>query len=200
MASDISICANALVRLGQAPISSFTEGEIGETCGLIYPDFVRSVISSYPWRFSMDKVQLARLSASPVNVYQYAFQLPSNLLNLRAVYNSSSTGVSPVYDFTRQGDTILTNYAELWIDYQKEVDEEDFPPYFTEFLILALAAKLAIATTDQVELAQYYEGLAYGSPSDNRNGGEFGRAKKLDAMQQPPSAVIPNDIIAARFI
>jgi hypothetical protein len=148
----------------------------------------------------MDKVQLARLTAAPVNQYNYQFQLPSDLLILKAVYNTDATGIDPVYDYGKLGGVILSNELELWIDYQKRVAESTFPAYFHEFLVTALSSVLAIAVTDQANLAQYYQQLAYGTANDNGNGGLFGKAKKLDAMQYPPEEVIPNDLIAARFL
>lgn len=199
MASDINICSNALIRLGVAPISSFTEGEIGNTCGTIYPDFKQNILSTYPWRFTIEKVQLARLSAAPLNKWKYQYQLPSDLLVLRAIYASDEVGVQPEYHFEKIGGVVLSDRTELWADYQKSVSESEFPVYFTEYLITALAATLAIAVTDQAELAQYFHGLAYGTANDNGNGGLFGKAKKIDAMQYPPSQVIPNDLIAERF-
>jgi len=147
----------------------------------------------------MDKVQLARLTAAPVNAYPYQFQLPSDLLILKAVYNSDSTGVNPIYNYSKQGSVILSHELELWIDYQKQVSESSFPAYFHEFIVTALSSVLAIAVTDQPELAQLYDQKAYGTVNDNRNGGLFGQAKKLDALQYPPEEVVPNDLIAARF-
>lgn len=197
--SGIDLCSNALLRLGVEPISSFTEGDVGNTCGTIYPDFIVNLLSIYDWQFASTKVQLARLSTAPLTEYTYQFQLPSDMIKLQKVYIDTGTGRTVVTDYRLQDGKLLTNNDTIYIDYTRNVAVSEFPPYFVEFAVLALASVLAIAVTDKAEYAQSFHQLAYGTANDNGNGGSFGKAKKLDSFQQPSKTVSYNRIITERF-
>ena len=63
--TDLSICADALILLGAAPISSFTEGtDTAQACDRLYPDLKNTLLSTYVWSWTL-KVQLQRLSTLP---------------------------------------------------------------------------------------------------------------------------------------
>lgn len=200
MASKYELCSKALVDLGEDTISSFTDDTSrSRICGLIYPDFIKYLLCLYPWKFNTVKAQLARLSTTPLNEWTYAYQLPSDNLNLIAVYNSSSVGAYPITVFKRAGSTIMTNETSIYIDYQAEVESDNFPYYFAEFAVKAFAAKIAIAITDDQKIAELMHIKAFGNPSDNNNGGEFAVAKRLDSLQNTTSAIPANDLLMARF-
>jgi len=64
--TSLSICSDALIMLGAQPISSFTEGsDAAQACDRLYPDLRDSLLSRYPWSWSYQKVQLARLATAP---------------------------------------------------------------------------------------------------------------------------------------
>ena len=197
--SGIDLCSNALLRLGVAPISSFEEGEAGKTCGTIYQDFITNLLSIYNWQFASTKVQLARLSEAPLSEYKYQFQLPSDMLKLQKVYYSNNVQASSEIGFRLQGGVLLTDNETIYIDYTRNVDVPEFPAYFVEFAVLALCSVLAIAITDKGDYAGVFRQLAFGTANDNGNGGEFGRAKKLDSMQQPSKVVRYNRVLTERF-
>jgi hypothetical protein len=200
MVSKFDICSRSLVELGEDVISSFTaDTDPSKICGLIYPEYIRYLQSSYPWNFTIKKVQLARLSETPLNEWKYKYQMPSDMLIFRAFFNSSSEGVSPMQSYERFEDEVWTNEEAVYIDYQFEVSSDNFPSYFTEFAIMALASKLAMPITDDKTIEETKTIKAFGSPSDNKNGGEFGVAKKLDSQQNPSPAIAADDLILARF-
>ena len=200
MVSEFNICSRALVELGEDTISSFTGSPAATTCGLIYPEYIKYLLSIHGWKFSLKKAQLARLTDAPLNKWLYAYQLPSDLLVFRAFYDSDDTSVRPLTIYEAFGSNVIhTDAEEVFIDYQFQVDEEDFPSYFTEFVVMALSGKLAMTITDDRNIEKVKETKAWGLPSDNRNGGEFGIAKKLDTQQNPSIALPADDLIAARF-
>jgi hypothetical protein len=48
--TSLSICSDALILLGAAPISSFTEGSDGaQACDRLYPDLRDNIIANYMW-------------------------------------------------------------------------------------------------------------------------------------------------------
>jgi hypothetical protein len=200
MASEFELCSKSLIDLGEDTINSFTEDTSrSRICGLVYPDYIKYLLCLYPWKFNATKAQLARLNMTPLNKWAYAYQLPGDLLNLVAVYNSSAVGVTPITGFERSGEMILTNENYIYLDYQTEPNSKDFPAYFAEFVVKAFASKIALSITDDLKIAEIMHVKAFGLPSDNNNGGEFAIAKRLDSLQNASSAILSNDLLAARF-
>ena len=200
MASKFDICSTSLVELGEETISSFTANTApSKICGQIYPEYIKYLLSIHPWKFTLKKVQLARLTTSPINEWKYAYQLPSDLLILRAIYNSSSTNIVPQTNYEIFQDEIFTNETTVYIDYQYQPDESTFPAFFTQFVIMAVAARISMAITDDAKIEESKQVKAFGLPSDNLNGGLFGVAKKLDSLQSPSPAIMADDLVAARF-
>jgi len=195
-----NICSKALAELGEDAISSFTENTpASKICGLIYPEYIQYLLASYPWNFTFKKVQLARLSEAPLNVWTYAYQLPSDLLILRAVYDNGNQGALVNTNFQRFQDEVHTNTTKVFIDYQYQPDEQFFPIYFIEFVVKALASKLALSITDDMNITQLKKIEAFGNPSDNLIGGEFAKARRTDAMQNPNSRIVADDLLASRI-
>lgn len=200
MVSKFDICSSALVELGEDTIASFIANTpSSKICGQIYPEYIKYLQSIHPWNFNFKKQQLARLVATPLNEWKYQYELPADMLILHAVYNSSNNNDIPDTRYEIFGSTIMTNEELVYIDYQYQVDEADFPPYFTEFVIKAVASKLARPITDDDNIVQYKKVEAFGSGSDNLNGGEFGMAKKLDSLQNPSTFIRADALAAARF-
>lgn len=200
MITKFEICSQALLSLGEAPISSFTANDGASIiCGQIYPSYIKYLLSLYPWNFTFNKVQLAKLVDAPLNNWKYQYQIPLDLLVLNTVYNSSNITIFPTQDYQVFGDKIMSNEKDLYIDYQRQVDELEFPTYFTEFAIKALAYKLAMPVTQDKQLHDTTMVVAFGNPSDKMQGGEFGNAKNIDSMQTPNQRIVADELLNSRF-
>lgn len=199
--SALSICSDALLMLGARPISSFTEGtDESSIADRLYHDLRDQVLSIYPWSFAIKKVQLARLIDAPVNEYKYAYQLPSDrLMSPNAVTNSSALNAPLIQDYQIMGDKLLTNQETIYIDYQYNVPEYAMPTYFVQLLKYMLAWHFALPITDQTEKAQYWQGVAVGSPSDNGRGGFMRQAMNIDGQGQPVNAINDFSLINVRY-
>lgn len=187
----VSLCSNALLLLGAGSITSFDEGtEKATVCGQLYPGIVESLITSYPWRFSLKKVQLARETATPVNEYQYQYAIPAESLVIRACFNSGAPGAVPFREYEIFENKICANITALWAQYQFRADEARFPPYFRQALQFALAAVFAKPITEETEIAELWNGVAAGFAAV---------ARRTDAQQQPPQRIQQFPLVAARF-
>lgn len=190
--TDIDICSNALVRLGDDPISSFTESDAARSCAAIYPFVKLDVLTCYPWRATMIKSDLlSRLSTGPTTEFKYAYQLPPDMVGMpRKVFDSKTVPAGnqpPFTQFGIYGDQIYSSAEQILIDYQIEIIEQKMPFYMVELLVLATAAEVALADTDRQTLAEFYTIKAWGLPSENKMGGQFRKASMRDAQGQPPS-------------
>jgi hypothetical protein len=199
--SSLSICSDALILLGAAPISSFSEGtDSAQACDRLYPDLRDTLLSSYEWTWSVKKVQLARLLTGPVNEWTYAYQLPSDMLSgVLAVRETTYAGELPIrYGWEILGDQLVTNLETVYIDYQAVISESKMPRYFVRLLRTAMAAELGMVVTDQINKADYFRQLAYGSPGENGRGGLFRDATNIDARGSSPQVIEDYSLIDVR--
>lgn len=199
--TDVSICSDALILLGAAPITSFTDGtDAAQACDRLYPDLKNSIISSYVWSWSLKKSQIAKLSTPPINEWQYAYQLPGDMLSgVLAVFESNGTTErSRRYGWEIYGEQLYTNMDTVYIDYQSTVSENKMPHYFVRLLRTAMAAELAIVITDQATKSDYFRNQAYGSPGENGRGGLMREAMNIDARGQSTQIVEDYSLIEVR--
>ena len=198
----LSICSDALIMLGASPLSSFTEGtDAAQACDRLYPDLRDSLLSRYPWSWSYQKQQLSRLASAPLNEWQYAYQLPGDMLSgVRALFASSGSNESPLrYGWEIYGEQLYTNLETVYIDYQATINEAKMPNYFVHFLRTAMAAELGMVITDQVSKSDYFRSLAFGTPGENGRGGLFREAMNVDSRGKPPQVIEDYSLIDVRY-
>jgi hypothetical protein len=200
----LSICSDALIYLGQKPLTSFAEvSDSAQICDRLYDDIRDMVLCMYPWSFSFKKTQLAKLITTPAFGWKYEYQLPGDrLAGVRAVYSDETVSYPSTTEFDVQQDKLLTNIEEAYIDYQFRTPENDMPTYFVNFLKYALAANFAQMVTDQLTKAEYYQRLAFGLPEENMRGGFFRQCMTIDAQSRPSVTLDNQDafpLINVRF-
>lgn len=187
----LSICSDALIMLGAAPLSSFADGtDEAQIADRLYDDLLNTLLMQYPYSWSIKKVQLSRLVDDPINEWKYKYQLPGDILgNPKAVFESSAIGSPPLNNFEIYSAGLYTNYEQVWIDYQFSPQPSAFPPYFVRLLRTALAAEFAEPITDQITKADYFFKMAYGSPSENMRGGLTRVAMNIDGVDRPQQSI-----------
>ena len=200
--SKLSICSDALILLGAKPLSSFSEGtDSAQICDRIYDDVRDFVIGMYPWSFTVKKTQLAQLVDSPVNEYTYKYSLPSDVLGsgVRAVYDSNSTGVTPINTgWEIIGNELNTNLETVFVDYQHRPTEDVMPTYFVQLLKYYMTWHIAESVTDQITKADYYKTICVGLPSENMRGGMFRQATQIDSQLRPNLIIDDFDLTNVR--
>jgi hypothetical protein len=154
----------------------------------------------YPWSFAFKKTSIAQLVTTPTNEYRYEYQLPGDRLGSpRAVYDSDAVGIPPRKEYRIMGSKLLTDYEEVYIDYQYAVPEYDMPSYFVQLLKYMMTWHLALPITDQTEKSQYWQSVAIGSPSENGRGGYLRQAMNIDGAGSPTNAINDFSLIAVRY-
>jgi len=199
--NEVQICQKALSLLGADPIQSLDEeSDRSKTCNLIYPDLKESSLAETHWNFATKKRELNRLDDPPPSEYEYQYDLPNDMVTGPTKVFDCENAKDPIQKWEIANNVLMTNRKTIFIDYVANVPENRFPAYFTRFLYNALAAEIARAITDQTEMAQFYKQRAYGTPSDNGNGGLLGKAMLLDSQRQSTQAFDDNPIGDARHL
>jgi hypothetical protein len=182
MATDISMCSNALLLIGHGTISSFTEGGAGAlVASNLYQTSYENLLSLHRWRFASGKVALSRLTATPLNDWSYAYQLPADYL--------LANRVIPQSDYEIFANKIYSNETTLEIDYVFKPAESQLPAYFVKLMEMYLASQFAVPVTDNSAKGQLYAQF-YDA--------QMRQAKFADASSRPPDAVADNPLWAAR--
>lgn len=183
----IDLCSRALVKLGANPIASFNETTAeAKVCAQLYESVVEGLLAAYPWRFALEKAELARLAATPTADYQYAYQLPHDYVRVLSAGNGSK---SQGLKYKIIGNSLHTNAEKVIISYIARPEEAAFPPFFSSALIARLAAELCLPLTESTTRTDYMY---------QRADEEFKAAKLTDSQQDIPACFQDFSLIEVR--
>lgn len=151
MTSSVSICSNALIRLGDSPISAFTDPSKRATaCANLYPETRDAILRSHPWNCATKRVVLAPLVDAPAFDYLYQFQLPDDWLRSIQI---GQLGCPLKY--TIEGQRILANVAALQLVYiYRNTNEQSWDPALVDVITAAMTAALAYPITQSASMQQ----------------------------------------------
>ena len=185
MATRINLISNALILIGDLPITSL----VGDTrahvvSSNLYDNIVKNELTKYRWGFARKKAFLGKIAGSPIGTeYSSQYQLPSNLLTL--------IKVNPSIPYQVYGDRIYCNYdGDLFIDYIWTVSESDWPVYFAKMIEYALAMDFAPSIRDS---AASMETLSAAYVNASR------MARYTDAQQHPVTPIQDRPFVNVRF-
>jgi hypothetical protein len=186
MTTDVSICTSALLMVGADEIESFVdETREAKLCAQIYPTTKTKLLQSFPWRFSLGQVQLAQLATTPLYEYDHAYQLPAGFLRIIEIN-------SPSYDYKIFEDKLYTNADTVYVTYQFDPGEEDFPEYFTRLLELEMASLLSVSLLEDLDKSKLFGQEARRQALQSRS---------VDSQSQPNEALddVNFDLIQVRY-
>ena len=151
MATEVSICSNALRKLGDDPITSRTDDtERARLCNAFYDSTRDSVLRSHPWNFAITRASLSKLTSVPSFDYTAEFTLPTDPYCLRVLKMAEDD-----LEFKVEGRKLLCNEDSAKILYiARIVDTAEYDPMFTEVLTARLTAELAYSITGSNSLTK----------------------------------------------
>ena len=186
--SDIDIAARALILIGADPITSFTETSTEAlVASNIYEDVIQSALCASRWRFATNQAELNRLTDVPTGRFDFAYQLPSDMLMLHALTVNDN-----LIEYNIYGDKAFANTStndKVIADYAFRVGEEKFPSYFTISVEFSLATTFAVAIARDEQLASLMESKARVAMQ---------QAKTLDSQQQTTRKLVTSRCISER--
>jgi len=186
MPTNIDIASNALLLIGDEPISSFTEeeGAGAKVAANIYPETYKQVLAEHPWSFALKEQVLSRLSATPDTRtgYSYAYQVPVDLIRLWAVFEWSN--------YVIIGDLLYSNESSLMARYVYQVDETALPAHFVTAFQYKLASEFALSVTESTSKAELYEAKYMKA---------IAKARNIDSQGRPQEPIISSPFVQAQY-
>jgi hypothetical protein len=185
MASDISIASNALILIGDEPISSFAEPGAGATAATnLYQGTYGRVLAMHPWTFALKEIVLSRLSQEPdkaVN-FRYAYRLPADHIRTWAMFPLNT-------EYVVVGDLVYSNENRLYLRYVFQVEESELPPHFIKALEYALATDFAQLITENTSKSDFYE---------SKFKSQVAAAMTIDSQGHPQQPIISSPFTEVR--
>jgi|TARA_R100001440_G_scaffold46306_1_gene66083 hypothetical protein len=184
MASKIGLISNALILIGDLPITSLTGNSRAQTvANNLYDNIVQNELTKFKWSFARKKASLNLTSEDPVGTeWDSIYQLPSDLLFL--------IKTNPSVPFNLYGDKLYSNLkSTLHIDYIYNAPESTWPVYFSKMIEYALAMDFAPSIRDS------------GSAMD-ANARQYVNASRMarytDSQQHPVEPLASNPFVDVR--
>ena len=171
MATEVSICSNALRRLGDNPITSLTDDtERARLCNSFYADARDAVLRLHPWNFAITRTSLAQLSDTPSYGFAYQYSLPTSPYCLRVLGMEYEDYIFKVENYSTQGRVLLTDQSSAKILYVAKItDTTQFDALFVDVLTAKLALDLCYPITNSVSLQDKMQKLYQLKLSDARS-------------------------------
>ena len=179
--TDIEVAQRAMVLVGLEPLTSFTDGtDEALVANTVYEDLVEDCIAQHNWNFATGQKTLARLTDTPVDIWDAAYALPTSpaVLQVNTVTIDDTPQPYDVYERyiymnASENDTVVLNYMF-------RVDTQYWPPTFTLWVIYRMAGMLALSVTRKADVSNSYVQLA---------AEQFRRAKARDSQQVTTQAL-----------
>jgi hypothetical protein len=187
--TDVAIASNALVLIGSNPISSFADDNGGAVvANEIYEDVIEELLAEKDWTFAKKMSDpLSRLTETPEVIWNSAYQLPSDVIDVRTILIGDT-----VVDYEVFGDKVFldANVSDtVTAIYTYRAPENSWAPWFRLYVELSLASLFASAVAMKGDLAGVYADKA------NRQGA---RARKRDSQRQTARGVKTTRFLATR--
>jgi hypothetical protein len=189
MASQISICNSALIKVGENPIVSITDGtKAANLCAIRFDHARDAVFVKHPWRCLRKRVILAAEVDTPAFDYSHQFRLPTDCL---IPYLVTDAGGELYDDYVIEENKILARSAPLYLRYiYRRTDYTGLPDYLAELVALYLAADIGYAltqiSTTRDQMLQMFMA-------------ELRVARGIDSRSDMPSSIQADDWLASRY-
>jgi hypothetical protein len=154
MATDVSICSNALLLLGDNPITDFADGSDRATLASnLWPTVRDDMIRAYTWSSCIKRVQLTHNNTAPVFGFTYAFNIPGDCLRVLSIEPYE-------YPLTHkvEGQQILSNYTPMYLRYLfRNQTVTSWDAGLVDVMTIAMTAAMAYPITKSLDVKAAFE-------------------------------------------
>ena len=166
MATDTSIANQALLALGEAPITSLGDDtKPAKAVKAIYADVRDAVLEASSWTFAVKRFNPPKSATPPLHGFANAFPLDSNILRVLSIGRDN-------VDWDVEGSDLVTNETAVSLKAIVRIDDPSlYSPLFVQAFAARLAADLAIVITKshkmrETQLAVYEKRLQEAASMD----------------------------------
>jgi hypothetical protein len=171
--SDLEIAQRACILAGMNRIDAFEQADSTEATVLnsIYEDVVRDALTSTRWNFATARKELAsRREDAPLTEFKAAYSYlgddADDVLQINTVWVNGSV---VDYDVNEHDIYLDCNAADtVTMGFTKRVPEQFWPPFFTMYVTLRLAAVLAASIVRNAGMAEAFQEQAAVQLRDSR--------------------------------
>jgi hypothetical protein len=148
MASIVSICNDALIRVGADTIINLTEDtEQARVMNQVFTDAYDAMLQSHYWNFATERAQLSQSATGPLFGFENKYLLPTN------PYCLEVRKIDTDYEWKVEGRYIFTDANPVYIEYTSRVaDINRLSPLFRQALSIYLASQVAYTLTGSTSL------------------------------------------------
>lgn len=185
MTSEVSICNQALQRVGSKRIVSLSENSVAaRECNLAYEPTRDAELRKYKWNFAKTRVVLSPDTSSPAFGYKYQFTLPSDWL--RTLHDEDEH-----HDWRMESGKILTNEGDvLNLSYIRRVTN---PNEFDALFVQSLAAAIALKIVEPLTQSNTKKTLV-----KDDYGEAIAEAKRTNSIEKEVDVHIEDDWVSVR--
>jgi hypothetical protein len=187
-ATPVSICSNALLMLGEAPLSSFDEDTTkARLAANLWPTARDYVLRRHPWNCAIKRVVLNPESAPPDFDFARQFPLPGDCLRVLQI---GDAGHRPPYRI--EGRKVLCDEAALKLVYvfRNEATAE-WDALLVWGMTMVMRAVFSYGVTQSTSLEQLIETVMRDV---------LKQARAVDGQEEPEYAMDDNPLMNARYI
>jgi len=202
MATKLSLINNALILIGDLPLTSLTSGTRAQIVATsLYDNIVQNELSKFRWGFARRQVQLSRAliygtpnPIVPLFDWDAAYRLPIEMsfliiLNPRIPYQVYAEEDSSPESSKSQ--VVYVNYqGDLHADMIFNVPENEWPVYFSKMIEYALAMDFAPSIRDSATSMQLMS---------NQYLNASRMARFTDSQQHPQTPIQDRPFINVRY-
>jgi hypothetical protein len=187
VATQVSICSNALLMLGAQTISAIDEDTPRAIIASnLYDDTRNAVLRSHPWNCAVKRVVLAADSEAPAFDYSAQFTLPGDFLRVLSVGEETED-----IDYKVESGKILASGTSLALRYiWKNTTESTWDAMLVKAMELQMSAAMAYAITmsaakEQLQLEKLERFMK--------------QCRAVDGQDDPPQQLGDERLLNARF-
>lgn len=187
-ATSVSICSNALLLLGDQPISALDEDtDRALLASNLYESTRDSVLRSHPWNCAVKRVVLAPDTEAPVSAYYDAqFTLPADWLRTLQVGEDGYE-----VDYKVESGKILSSGTSLALRYVwRNETESTWDAMLVTAMELAMAEKMAYPITMSASMADLMA---------RKLEMHMKRCRAVDGQDDPPQTLGDFPLLQSRF-
>ena len=184
MASEVDICNQALVAVGEPRITSLDDAApAARWCKEVYADSRDALLEETEWSFAIERAALAPLAEAPDWGYSHQFLLPADCLKILEAREDRQVNTYNDLDWRREGRKVVCDASTIYIRYTRRVeDPSEFSPSFVKTLSSKVAWDISIAVAENRGLSAdearvFQSQLAKAESSD----GQQGRSRRVRA-------------------